>query len=65
MLLDDAQPPRLPRRRPWRSDPYLFDTGVRSRRIRLRLGETFYSQRPAPPGDFGWFGSPSAAAAAA
>ena len=65
MLPDDARPPQLPRRRPWRSDPALFDTGVRprrGRRARLRLGETFYSQRPrprpaAPPGgDFGWFG---------
>jgi hypothetical protein len=62
MLPDDVRPP-LPRRRPWRSDPALFDAGVRSRRIRLRLGETFYSQRPAPPADFGWFGSHPLAAA--
>ena len=55
MLSDDAEPPRLPRRRPWRSDPALFDPGVPVRRRRPRLGKTFYSQRPTPPADFAWF----------
>ena len=55
MLSDDAEPPRLPRRRPWRSDPALFDPGVPVRRPRPRLGKTFYSQRPTPPADFAWF----------
>ncbi|MFL6127750.1 MAG: hypothetical protein ACJ73E_01635 [Mycobacteriales bacterium] len=54
MLPDDARP-QLPRRRPWRSDPALFDPGVPAPGRRPRLGKTFYSQRPVPPADFGWF----------
>jgi len=64
MLPDDPRPPQLPRRRPWRSDPALFDAAVRPRRggrALPRLGTTFSSRaprpRPAQPdADFGWFG---------